>query len=191
MSRGKKGFNQHKILGDTTIIYLPKRDGKIFETIIDTEDLEKVKACQVSWNEAYYKRILSSYAQATRYLGMVDGKPKYKTLYLQKIVMDCSDEFSVDHRNHNGLDNRKENLCIVTTQENNVNRRGANPNNRSSGCRNVSWDKDGSRWIVQIQVDGKNKCLGRFKEDELEEAVAFAEEMRQKHYYEKIYNPFT
>lgn len=184
----KKGFNKHKILGDTTVIYLEKRDGRIFETYIDTEDLEKVKAYDVSWNEAFYKKINSSYAQATKYLGMKDGKPKYKTLYLPKIVMDCPDELKVDHKNHNGLDNRKQNLCIVTNQENLVNRRGANPNSKS-GHRNVS--QQGKWWVVQIQIDGKNTIVGKFPLNQLEEASEFAEEMRQKYYYDRIYNPFN
>jgi hypothetical protein len=35
---------------------------------------------------------------------------------------------------------------------------------------------------VQLQVNGKNTHLGRFKKDQLEEAGKFAEEMRQKYY---------
>jgi hypothetical protein len=38
--------------------------------------------------------------------------------------------------------------------------------------------------MVQLQIDGKNTCLKRFKENELEEAGKFAEEMRNKYYGE-------
>ena len=66
-----------------------------------------------------------------------------------------------------------------TINENLKNRKGRNSNNKS-GYRNVSWD--GYKWIVQLQVNGKNTCLGRFPENELEQAGKFAEEMRQKYY---------
>ena len=36
------------------------------------------------------------------------------------------------------------------------------------------------KWIVQLQVDGKNTKLGTFTD--VDEAGAFAEEMREKYY---------
>jgi len=46
----------------------------------------------------------------------------------------------------------------------------------------VSWN--GNTWSVQLQIDGKNTTLKRFPKDQLDEAVIFAEEMRQKYYGE-------
>lgn len=37
---------------------------------------------------------------------------------------------------------------------------------------------------MQLQVDGKNTCLGRFAYEDLDKAGKFAEEMRQKYYGE-------
>ena len=90
-------------------------------------------------------------------------------------------ENHVDHINHDPRDNRKENLRVILPNENLKNRETRNKNNHS-GYRNVAWD--GSAWIVQLQVDGKGKCLGRFPKDQLEEAGKFAEEMRKKYYGE-------
>ena len=46
----------------------------------------------------------------------------------------------------------------------------------------MSWNGNG--WSVQLQVEGKNTTLKRFKKDQLKEAGEFAEEMRQKYYGE-------
>ena len=42
--------------------------------------------------------------------------------------------------------------------------------------------KVGDKWVVQLQIDGKNTKLGSF--DDVHEAGKFAEEMRQKYYKE-------
>ena len=39
-------------------------------------------------------------------------------------------------------------------------------------------------WIVQLSINKKNTCLGKFEYDELDKAGQFAEEMRQKYYGE-------
>jgi hypothetical protein len=85
----------------------------------------------------------------------------------------------VDHLNHNTLDNRKHNLRIVSIDENNRNRRGAN-RNTSTGVRNVSYSKTDNKYIVQLQVNGKNTVFGRF--DSLEEAAELANIKRKEIY---------
>lgn len=80
------------------------------------------------------------------------------------------DRRDVDHINGNTLDNRKENLRVVTHQQNRQNTRGWA--NASSRHRGVSWDKQRSMWKAQATVAGKNKLVGRFKtEDEAAEAA--------------------
>lgn len=54
--------------------------------------------------------------------------------------------------------------------------------NNRSGYRNVCWEKKSKRWIVQLQVNGKNTVLKKFKENELEEAGKYAEKMRKELY---------
>lgn len=62
----------------------------------------------------------------------------------------------VDHINHNGLDNRQENLRIITQQQNALNRK-TNPLSNFPGvykCRN--------KWQVKFTVDGKSIKCGVF-----------------------------
>ena len=92
-------------------------------------------------------------------------------------------ENNVDHINHNPLDDRKSNLRVITVKQNSRYREGKNSNNKS-GYRNVSWSKSYNKWIVQLQVDGKNKILATFPYNELELAGKFAEEKRKELYGE-------
>jgi hypothetical protein len=74
----------------------------------------------------------------------------------------------VDHRNRNGLDNRRENLRPSTNSQNLGNRIGS-PNS-SSKYKGVHWDSTRGKWRTQAQHDGKTYRLGRF--DSEEEAAA-------------------
>jgi len=67
---------------------------------------------------------------------------------------------SIDHINHNRVDNRIDNLRICITDENSKNRKLYN--NNPSGATGVRWRKD--RWEARIGVDGKSVHLGTFSE---------------------------
>lgn len=180
----KKGFNEHKVIGDYTIIYLRKRDGDIFETLIDTEDLDYIKSLDLHWSALWCEGTQSYYAKASEYYTNSNGKRKAKTRYLHRIILKVTKEMDIehiDHINHNTLDNRKENLRASTINENSTNRNKLNTNN-SSGYRNVS--KLGKWWGVQLQINGKNTVLKKFPLDQLDEAGEYAKKMRSKYYGE-------
>lgn len=65
-----------------------------------------------------------------------------------------------DHINHNGLDNRRENLRVASTSENSCNRLKTKAN--TSGYKGVTWRKDISKWQAQITVHGKRMYLGSY-----------------------------
>ncbi len=103
--------NEYHIDGDVTYIDLyNKHCDVIAQTVIDTEDLNKVK---------YTKWKLSS-------SGYAMNIPKYSASnkHMSRVILN-TDQF-VDHINHDTLDNRKSNLKIVTRSQNqmNVNYRG-------------------------------------------------------------------
>jgi hypothetical protein len=76
----------------------------------------------------------------------------------------------VDHRNNNGLDNRRENLRIATQSQNMYNcRKRANTSSRFIG---VYFNKTKGLWASSIKSHGKRKWLGYFK-SEVEAARAY------------------
>lgn len=85
-----------------------------------------------------------------------------------------------DHINGNGLDNRRENLRIVTTAQNAQNKHLLFSSYPSfSGFRGVSWDSRRGRWKATARLAGRQYQIGRF-DDELEAAVA-VERWRREH----------
>lgn len=164
-----------------TEIYITNRKEEKFIIKIDTEDLERVLNKGESWYVAWFEKSKGYYAVMTEYLGMVNGKPKYKTILLNRFITNAKNKIQIDHMNHDTLDNRKENLRMTSAEQNAKNRKGRNSNN-ASGYRNVS--KRGKWWVVQIQIDGVNTLLDKFPLDKLHEAGAFAKEMRNKYYGE-------
>jgi DUF971 family protein len=177
VAKRKRYFdNEYVINGDTTTIYIINRNGMIKECLISTIDLPKLIELNQCWY-SYWGRTTKSYYFQTILKIKKDGKIKTTTLDLHRFLL-CTDEY-VDHINHNTLDNRRENLRVATSSQNCRNRKSRNINNKT-GYRNVSFD--GKRYIVQLQIDGKNKCLGKF--DDVHEAGKFAEQKRNEVYGE-------
>ena len=82
-------------------------------------------------------------------------------------LTDSSNNNQIDHININPSDNRIENLRVATHSQNNRNRNKFK--NCSSKYKGVCWNKQNSKWIAQIRIDGKKKHLGYF--DNEQEAV--------------------
>ena len=84
-------------------------------------------------------------------------------VYMHRQIVDATTrEVEVDHRNHDTLDNQRGNLRKATRTQNNCNQRVRSDN--TSGHKGVSWRKRESKWYVQINVGGKRKAIGRFRE---------------------------
>ena len=126
-------------------------------TIVDAEDYEWLN----NWKWHVLKERYTCYAYRSQYTGMVEGKVKLKTIFMHRLIMDCPDKMVVDHRNGDGLDNRKCNLRVVTRRQNGQNRR----DNSSSKYPGVSWHKGTQKWGAYIQINNKKKHLGVFKEE--------------------------
>jgi hypothetical protein len=115
-----------------------------------------------------------------------NGKYKYKTLYMHRLIMnknkDNNDEdYHVDHKDHNTLDNRKRNLIYSNHMRNAKNRLGAN-RNTTSGERNVCWVSKKGVWRVQLQVNGKHTWFGDFNYEDLDLAKELARQKRSEYY---------
>lgn len=66
----------------------------------------------------------------------------------------------VDHRDGNGLNNRRANLRPATSAENLWNR--AAQRNSTSGLKGVSYDRRSGKWRAEISAAGKRVSLGLF-----------------------------
>ena len=112
--------------------------------LVDDDDLDLLDG--VSWR--HVREGLSIYAIAGRRLRM------------HRLILDAPDGVMVDHRNGNGLDNRRSNLRLCTNSQNQANRQ-----KRSSGSapyRGVTWHKQAGKWQAAVKVGGKNLYLGLF-----------------------------
>lgn len=98
-------------------------------------------------------------------------RPKYAVrrhgkdlLRMHRLIIDAPKGIQVDHINGDGLDNRKENLRLVSVSQNQINR--GLPVNNTSGFKGVSWMSSCNKWFAQIRatVNGKKtqKYLGLF-----------------------------
>ena len=69
----------------------------------------------------------------------------------------------VDHRDLNGLNNRRENLRSCT---NAMNQQNTRPRSGSSRFKGVSWIKSKKRWMVVFRCHGQYRLVGYFADQE-------------------------
>lgn len=90
-----------------------------------------------------------------------------KDIKLHRAIISEGDR--TDHKDGNGLDNRKPNLRPATNQQNAQN--GTCHKGSTSKFKGVSWYSDYQKWRAAIYIAGKQKSLGYF---DTEEAAALA-----------------
>ena len=176
-----KSFNDYEIRGDITAIFLENKKGLKQETLIDTEDLERIKAMGLHWHLRLEPTHKYYYAGATGR----KTKGQKSNYYLQMVIMNVDFDKNniqvVDHIDQDKLNNRKYNLRIINKSNNAKHRKNKNINN-SSGYRNVCWVSSKEQWRVQLQINGKCVRFGDF--DDVDEAGELAKKLREKYYGE-------
>jgi hypothetical protein len=88
-----------------------------------------------------------------------NGGPQH-VVQMHRIILDAPGGIECDHVNGNGLDNRRCNLRLATTAENQHNQGQRSDN--TSGYKGVTWDATGRKWRAQIKVAGREIYLGLF-----------------------------
>ena len=125
--------------------------------LIDDEDFERVS-----------KHKWSVYRKNDRWYAMtVINK---KTVLMHRFILNPKSGQSVDHRNHNGIDNRKKNTRVCKVWQNNVNR--LKKNGTTSKFKGVCWHKGRKKWAARIKRNDKHTFLGHFT-DEVKAAIAY------------------
>ena len=139
---------------------------EVARTKIDLEDVPKVQ--EIKWG----------YHSTARGEGVIAQTPH---IAIHNYLLNHTDKSTVVmHKNGNNLDNRKENLVIVSQTEKQQNNKLQS--NNTSGHKGVWFCKDRNKWQAQITINNKQKNLGRY--NTFEEAVA-AREAAEKVYYNK------
>ena len=126
-------------------------------TIVDADDFKWLN--QYKWHVRKHKNV--SYAETQK-----NGK----LIKMHRMLLNAPPHLFVDHRDHNGLNNRRYNLRLCTNQQNLYNCRPRQGG--TSRYKGVYRDKRGKKFVARIVADGKRHSLGYF-DDEIEAAVAY------------------
>lgn len=165
--------NKFEIRGDVTAIFVTYKQF-VFETLIDTLDLEKADSFSGTWFAMYAKNNQRFYAYGVPR----DENGKQFTLRLHRFLTNCPKGLHVDHINHNTLDNRRSaNLRIATFSQNKQNCSGLYKNNKS-GVRGVYWNSRDQIWRGVVRVNKKDIHIGSFR-DLIEAEIAMKEARRK------------
>lgn len=98
----------------------------------------------------------------------VDGRLVY--MHREILGLPRARRPQVDHRDHDGLNNRRENLRLATSSQNLANSR--KPHRGTNRYKGVTRCERMGKWKVQIRIDGRYRFLGYFV-DEREGAQAY------------------
>jgi AP2 domain len=89
-------------------------------------------------------------------------RPSQPSIYMHRVLLSLVDGASnvlVDHRNGNGLDNRRSNIRVASNMQNLANQHSRAATSRFKG---VSWDSERGAWQANITFAYRKKYLGRF-----------------------------
>jgi len=131
--------------------------GKV--ALVDAEDYEELS--KYSW-------YASSNGVNTTYAVMAGGGASMHRKIMEDYLDEIPDNLSIDHRNTNGLDNRKTNLRLANKSQQAAN--SIKQTNCSSVYKGVT--KFGDKWISQIMYKRTHYHLGLF-EDETIAAIRY------------------
>lgn len=132
--------------------------------VIDDEDHGKVSG--LTWFLAP-----TGYAVASTH---VDGK--IVNYYMHRLIAGADSGQKTDHRDGDRLNNRRSNLRLCTTSQNNMNSaKRANARSRQKG---VYWSRQKGKWHARIKLNGAATHLGFFS-DEAEAGRAYNSAAKQ------------
>ena len=149
-----KKYNEYSVSENIAYVKLTNCDEIM---ICDLEDWNRLKI--FCWSKGN-----TGYAEAR-----VNGK----TTPFHHLVIECEIGMVRDHKNRNKMDNRKDNLRVVTYSDNNSNRHYKN----KTGHRGIT--PNGSGYAVRITVNRKKKHIGTYRT--IEEAVKTRNEVMNNH----------
>lgn len=159
--------NCFEIIGDVVRIELSQGE----YAVCDLADLPLVAAHR--WCAACFKHNIYAITQVR------DARGRQVSVRLHRLIVGVTDPtVCVDHRNLDGLDNRRQNLRRASRKENTWN--CPRPRTNTSGYKGVTLDTKSGRYTAGIKVNGKTLHLGRYT-DPVEAARAYDEAAHRHH----------
>jgi hypothetical protein len=102
--------------------------------------------------------------QAVKSRGVFYAKTGSHRVSMSRMILNIDNKkVLVDHINHNTLDNRKENLRLCNSSQNQQNKKKEKGTSKYKG---VYWHKQTNKWKAQITLNGKRTSLGYFEKEE-------------------------
>lgn len=126
--------------------------------IVDDEDFEELNLYKWSLKKDSKSKRGLCYAIRSEYPDKDWNKSK--TVIMHRVIMNAGGNEIIDHINGDGLDNRKENLRVVSNRAN-LNNRHSKKKSKYPG---IYFSKK-KRWIARITINGKRKYIGSFKNE--------------------------
>jgi hypothetical protein len=134
-----------------------------YEGFYQVSTLGRIKS--LGNNMSKKEKILKNFISGTYYMIDLNKKGLSKSFLVHQLVaiaflnhIPCKHKLVVNHINFNRLDNRVENLEIIT-QRQNANQKHLKSSSKYTG---VSWHKKDKKWQSMIMINGKLKYLGSF-----------------------------
>lgn len=145
--------------GLSVSIIIPYKEIKII-TVIDADDFTLVNSFPNRWFANY-----DIPTDTFRVVGRITRNKKTTTYPLHRWILNPPSNAIIDHKNCDGLDNRRLNLKITDKIGNAQNRAKATKRNRS-GLLGVALYSRTGKFTAQIKYLGKKKHLGYFNTKE-------------------------
>lgn len=134
---------------------IPLQNGMV--ALVDDEDFESVN--QFNW---YVTGITETNFNVETTMRIDD---KRKSVSLQRYVsVDLKDKEIIIFKDKNPLNCQKNNLIVANIRAKSLSKRGVR--NSSSKYKGVSWFKNLNKWVAKIRVNGKDKHLGYFVDED-------------------------
>lgn len=141
--------------------------GKNLLSRVDDEDYEGIR--QYRWHAIWNEKIGSYYAVRGNWL---KSEARQVNVYMHRQILGLQygDGLQADHINHETLDNRRENLRVVTNRMNGENRRDQSKYGPGiHKCKFIVKErgilikrKRSKPFVARARVDGRNRHIGYF-----------------------------
>ena len=162
----RKKYNQYDLSGEYGIGFASNNNQEFY---FDLEDYDKIKDYTWFMDDKQY----------------IKAHANGKTVFLHRIILNVTDSnIDVDHIKHVNYDNRKGELRIATSSQNQQNK--WLQTNNTSGYPGLVWKKDKDVWEAYITSNKKRIYLGRSQNKE--HVIRLRKEAEEKYFGEWSYD---